>query len=189
MKTRIRLLLLICLFLGKVQAQNVCFSIFEESIKTKNDTLYLRFKVHNRTANKLAFYNINYADFDGPWATNNFLKKDVLPRLLFSVLDKENKYSKYLRSRTGPYDISTFKAIINKYIILKPNESVEYNIKLCLWPINLKRGRYKVQLKYFLNNYYQKDFNKAKKKDRKLDNCVLFKGVVKSNVCWFNYVP
>jgi hypothetical protein len=139
MKLRIRLLLIICLFLGQVHAQNVCFSIFEESVKAKNDTLYFRFKVHNKTTTKFAFYNINYADLDGPWATNNFLKKDVLPCLLVSVLDKENKYSKYLRSHTGPYDLSMFKAIINKYIILKPNESAEYNIKLCLWPINLKR--------------------------------------------------
>jgi len=28
----------ICLFLGQEQAQNVCFSIFEESVKTKNGT-------------------------------------------------------------------------------------------------------------------------------------------------------
>jgi len=184
MKTKIFFLLIFISPYLKSQANNIIISIEENSVQTKNDSLYFQISIKNNMLNEVALYNLKNIDFDGPWVDDQFIIK-ACPRVMLSVLDKSNDYSKYLRSNTGNF--KSFCPNVKTCTILKPNTIIKYKVQVSLWPINLKNGKYMIQLRYFNNEYYKKDFNILIKKNPKLKKCIFFKGILKSNTCSFSY--
>lgn len=166
----------------QVQAQNVSLLFIEKSIQIKNDTLYFNVRVQNNSADILVFYNLNYVGNGNVNLTDSKLKK-AMPSLLVDIFDENNELPSIIRARTGPKDFSKYLSVIGKNHIIKPSESVVYNIALDLWPINLKKGTYKMQLRYFSNCYFNKSFKKSIKTDPGLNHSILFKGILRSNIC------
>jgi len=184
MKTKLLLLLFIISPFLQSQSNKINISIVENSVQSRNDSLYFQISIKNSMLNEVAFYNLNNIDFDGPWVDELFIK-NACPRVMLSVLDNSNKYSKYFRSNTGNF--KSFCPIVKTCTILKPNTLIKYNLKISLWPINLKSGKYKIQLRYFNNEYYKKEFAIIKKNNPNLKKCIFFKGIIKSNTSSFNY--
>ena len=71
--------------------------------------------------------------------------------------------------------------------ILDPDDSIEVNLGLSIFPISLRKGQYKLSIYYTSNDYYNKEYYKRKKVDPDLKNTHQFKGVLNSNVCKFNF--
>lgn len=172
----------------QVQAQNVSLSIVDNSISIKDDSLYFKVRIQNNSNSKLVFYNLYYPCIN--IMPDDSLVNKTLPCLLVDILDKKNAFpKKYEQSIGGEIDdfLNDFERLgIDKYNILKPNEIKEYNVTLDIWPIDLRRGRYKLQLKYFSNDYYKEDFEAKNKKDPDLKNSIMFNGILKSNIYSFS---
>ncbi len=159
-------------------AQNVNLYVIQNSIHIKKDTIYLSFKIQNTETETLVFYNLNVPENGCTHLTDSLLQKRQ-PSLLVDILNENNELPCIIKARSGRKDHSQYA--INEYHILKPNECKEYQIALDLWPINLKKGCYKLQLKYYSNNYYYSSFIQAKKTDPNLNGSSMFKGIVMSN--------
>lgn len=158
--------------------QNVSLNVLQNSIQTKMDTLFFTFKIQNNSTDTLVFYNLNVPEYGCKIMTDSLLQKRQ-PGLLVDILNENNELPSVIKARTGRTDFSQYS--VNEYQILKPKEYKEYHIALDLWPINLKKGYYKLQIRYYSNNYYWKSFIQAKKIDPKLNSSMLFKGLLKSN--------
>jgi hypothetical protein len=165
----------------QIHTQNVSLYILENSINLKDDTLYFRFRIQNNDKNSLVFYNLNLAENGCIIFTDSILQKRQ-PGLLVDMLNEKNELPSVIRARMGHIDFSKYDSAFNKYHFIRPNETLEYNIALDIWPSNLKKGEYKLQLKYYSNNFYHKNFIEAKKTDPKLKNSIMFKGILRSNI-------
>jgi hypothetical protein len=163
----------------QMHTQNVSLYILEKNINISKDTLYLKFKIKNNSSETLVFYNLDVAENGSALFSDSVLQKRQ-PGLLVDVLNENNELPSVIRARTGPIDLS--QCTINEYHILKPNESKEYNVVLDLWPINLKKGIYKLQLRYYSNNFYYENYIEAKKTDTNLKYSVMYKGILRSNI-------
>jgi hypothetical protein len=71
--------------------------------------------------------------------------------------------------------------------ILDPDDSIEVDLKLSIYPISLRKRQYKLSIYYASNDYYNKEYYKRKKVDPDFKNTHQFKGVLNSNVCKFNF--
>ncbi|NOU45788.1 MAG: hypothetical protein HOO86_01855 [Bacteroidales bacterium] len=181
-------LILNLLYIQYIQSQDQELSLMIKAndIHVKNDTLYLKYDLYNKSKDKLVFYNINCAEFASERLTDSLLKIRT-PLILINVYNDTKQLPDKIRSRTGPKDFSKYLTIINQYTIVGANEKMEFDIAVDVWPINLKKGKYKIQLKYYSNNYYDRSFNEANKTDNRIKNSLMFKGILKSNICTFIY--
>ncbi|HEY5588335.1 MAG TPA: hypothetical protein VIK86_05190 [Candidatus Paceibacterota bacterium] len=185
--------LIVCLFFFQSQAQHLHLSIVENSIRVKNDSLYFKYKFQNNSDSTLVLYNTRHVWLDAAWIEKINLHADSykitpLPCVLIDIYNHNNELPKLYfpptrhNSRQPVYDIG-------KYIVFKPKESKEYEYTQALWPSRFNKGEYKLQLVYFSNKYYKYKFINAKKKDKRLKNSVMFRGVIKSNNVKFYYTP
>jgi len=181
------LIVIICIGCVRTNAQKVSLRLIGNSIKVSNDTLCFKLKLYNRDSIPLAFYNLyTNPDFNMKWLAD---VNRIMPGLLVSVYDKSGKLPKKIRAQTGSID-TTWSRGLDAYNVIRPNESIDIDCVECLWPINLKKGRYKLQIKYLSNkSYYKEDFLKEKKVKPNLINCKMFIGVLKSNSEMFYYTP
>jgi hypothetical protein len=185
------LIIFMCIGSAKMSAQKVSLRLVGNSIKVSNDTLYFKLKLYNRDSVPFAFYNL-YTTPGIDSDTKRFDNENIvsiIPWLLVSVYDKSGKLPKKIRAQTGSID-TTWSRGLDAYNVIRPNESIDIDCVECLWPINLKKGRYKLQIKYLSNkSYYKEDFLKEKKVKPNLINCKMFIGVLKSNSEMFYYTP
>lgn len=185
------ILIFASLFFCQLHAQNVTLSLVENSIKLNNDSLYFKYKIHNNSSSTLTFYNVRLFNIEisMPSQFRNIKKK--LPGLLVKIIDKNNKLPNKITlstARLSHYEKSIDKSSYNKYVILKPNESIGYDYLLYIGNIgSMVEGKYKLQLEYFSNNYYKYKFQKAKQRDKRLKNSVMFSDTINSNICSFTY--
>jgi len=184
------------IFFYEVQAQSVCLQLFENSVEIKADTLYFKFKIQNNGTETLVFYNLNSPANGMSFFTDSKLKKGM-PCLLVDVMNANNELPSKMRVTTAPFrGPSMLKdsidrplkidsmdcSLTDKYHIIKPNETKEYDIALDIWPIYLQKGIHKIQLRYYSNNFFNKSFRKAQKTDINLKNSMMFKGILRSNI-------
>jgi len=179
-----------CFGYGKIFSQNVSLVIVENSIKVCNDSLYFKLRLHNLDSVPFAFYNLYLSPgFNFITGFEEVNKDSIMPSLLVNVYDKTGKLPKKLRVHTGPID-TTGSWAWETYNIIKPNESLDIDCKLYLWHINLKKGRYKLQIQYLSNEiYYKEDFLNEKQRKPTLINCRMFEGILKSNTEIFYFIP
>ena len=190
----------VSLFFYQVQAQSVCLQLLENSLEIKNDTLYFKFKIQNNGTESLVFYNLNSPENGDSFLTDSKLNKGI-PGLLVDVMNTNNELPSKIRARTAPYTApliledsidrplkidSMDCSLTDKYHIIKPNETKEYDIALDIWPIYWQKGIHKIQLRYYSNNYYNKSFRKAQKTDVNLKNSILFKGILRTNMITYD---
>ena len=95
-------------------------------------------------------------------------------------MNKFNKLPRKMSSKMGGEILLDVQ--YDKFYIFKPYESKEYNVVIDYSPIYLKKRTYKLQLKYYSNDYYKKDFEKMKNLDAEMKNYILYKGIIKSNI-------
>lgn len=186
----------ISVFFYQVQAQSVCLQLLENSVEIKDDTLYFKFKIQNNGTETLVFYNLNSPANGESFFTDSKLKKGM-PCLLVDVMNANNELPSKIRARTAPFmgpsmledsidrplRIDSMDcSLTDKYHIIKPNETKEYDVALDIWPIYLQKGIHKIQLRYYSNNFYNKSFRKAQKTDTNLKNSIMFKGILRSNI-------
>lgn len=180
----------VSIFFCEVQAQSVCLHLLEKSIEVKDDTLYFKFKIQNNGTETLVFYNLNSPENGMSFFTDSKLKKGI-PGLLVDVMNANNELPSKMRTQTMPFGgpemllDSMEWSLIDKYHIIKPNETKEYDVALDIWPIYLQKGIHKIQLRYYSNNYYNKSFRKAQKTDFYLKNSIMFKGILRSNIIMY----
>lgn len=180
----------VSIFFCEVQAQSVCLHLLEKSIEVKDDTLYFKFKIQNNGTETLVFYNLNSPENGMSFFTDSKLKKGI-PGLLVDVMNANNELPSKMRTQTMPFGgpemllDSMEWSLIDKYHIIKPNETKEYDVALDIWPIYLQKGIHKIQLRYYSNNYYNKSFRKAQKTDIYLKNSIMFKGILRSNIIMY----
>jgi len=158
----------------------------QNSVKAKNDSLYFRYRIQNKSDTVFVFYNVDIIgvalNFNGeiinPFQTN----------FIAFIYDKENNLPSTMwantRHRTYEED-SIYYSYLNKYIVLKPGEAVEYDSKMLIGNYGLKKGMYKFQLKYFCSDYYKQKYARDRRKYNLLKNSFLFEGEAKSNECSF----
>lgn len=164
-------------------AQNICLHIMENSIKMENDSLKFKMTLSNDYSDSYVMYNLNYPSIDHN--SINAILDRAMPRLLIGIIDENNELPKKISASTAPIDYNSMSLIINKYQIVNANCIDSINVVVSLKSIELTKGFYRLQVRYFSNNYYKKELLKARKIDSRLKNSKLFKGVLKSNICSF----
>lgn len=184
--------IVVCLMFSQLQAQVLHLSLLDKSVIVKNDSLHFKYRFQNTSDLTLVLYNAKFGDFD-MFGIDNIISANrkigitPLPRLLIDIYNRENKLPKLI-FQTLNHEISINIYNAGKYILLKPNESLEYDFTISLFHHGLITGEYKLQLVYFSNSYYESYFLNAKKKYNNLKNTLMFKDVVKSNKVQFYYV-
>jgi len=203
---------LVCLF---GFSQNVEITLYQNSLKMRNDTLYFTYKIENKSDSIIVLYEIEsvsvkLTDEDIPQEKYYDIAR---PRFLAKITGENNEYpSTILRSimrdhfppDTLPPSPQHPSVSPIKYIVLQPHQNVEHDNILILNSMELfndplfepKEGIpytflsneiYKFQLEYFSGPAFRKRFNKDKQWDSRLKNSIMFEGIVKSNVCTFSY--
>jgi len=208
------ILISIIIFAGQLKAQTVILKIIPQSIIVKDDTLSFNYRVCNKTNQSLLFYNLNknmgFDDLEG--RKNRADLKNIFPRLFVCVFDKNGRLPQTIRSQTPPFEdplMAEHKEVnilsdkanvcilpknykgqtldISTIWILAPDDSIEVDLKLSIYPISLRKGQYKLSMYYGSNDYYNKEYYKRKKVDPDFKNTHQFKGILNSNVCKFNF--
>ncbi len=164
----------------QLQAQNVSLNIIENTVKVNNDTISFKFIVKNNDTTTLVFYNLDDAELGASFLDTDTLSKTRIPGLFVNIMNKMNKLPSKMSGKLGGEIIINDK--YNQSHIIKPYESKEYNVVIDYTPIYLKKRTYKLQLKYYSNDYYKKDFEKMKNLDAEMKNYILYKGIIKSNI-------
>jgi len=200
------LLLIFGLFTLHLSAQKIELTIVPNSVKVKNDSLYFKYKIQNNSDTVFVLYNIGIIGIELDDSADITIPFRV-PRLSALISDKNGDLPSVLWvshiSYMNPRDIpkqqtQTYEESINtnfygKYVVLSQDKIIEYDRRVYIGNIGfgnigLKKGTYTFQLRYSSpSDYYDQKYKKAKEKDKRLKNSVLFKGEIKSNVCTFEY--
>ena len=201
------IIFVIYLFANNLNAQKNNLLIEEKGIHFRKDSICLKLNVKNKSDSTYALYNIEYANFDirntDDFKTSKHpYKYYKVPGLMLIIRNEKDQFCKMIRLETFmPFrDPRQTKEILNdiqrnrkmvenrdKYQVLKPHENYEFKIIKSLRPLELKSGKYNLQLIYFSNSWYQKEFEKSKKKNPNLKTCVIFQGLIKSDIYWFTF--
>jgi hypothetical protein len=193
MKKNILTLYLIMLAVININAIDLAINLLDA--RTRNDTLFVKYRVRNLTPKKLVVYNIQYCDY-------SFSKKrkssDSLPSVKVLILKNGKmplKLNGYHRFRCI-FPIFDSNKILRdmifsheaEYEILEPNQGKEYSIRLDLYYSGLYSGKYKMQLIFYSSDYYRNDFEKIKLKNDSLKQYQYFLGTpVYSNILTFKH--
>ena len=176
----------------QLSAQNIELTILPRSVKVQNDSLYFRYRIQNNSDSTFVFYNVRIFDF----ATHEEEYYEYAPRFGTFIYDKNNELRLQVWERTRrfqpsgkpitrTYEDSISSLSYGKYIVLTPGKAVEYDRRLCIENFELEKGTYKFQLRYFSSDYYRQVYTKAKGKDIRLKNSLLFEGEIRSNIYLF----
>jgi hypothetical protein len=188
-----------------LNAQKIDLTIAKNGIHFRKDSICVRIGVANKTKTTYALYSIEYANFDSrmkdDFKTSKFPYKNYhVPGLVLIVRNEKDQFCKMFRLENDlPFrDPRKKEAILkdiqrsrrnvrnrDKYHFLNPTDNFEFEIVKSLRPLELKKGKYNLQLIYFSNSWYQQDFETAKKASPNLKTCVLFQGLIKSDIYWF----
>ena len=203
---RLRIIIfVICLFAYNLNAQKINLLITKNGIHFRKDSICLKLNINNKSNTTYALYNIEYANFDirntDDFKTSKHPYKNYkVPGLMLIIRNERDQFCKMMRleifmpfrdprqSKKILKDIQRNRKMVenrDKYQVLKPHENFEFEIIKSLRPLELKSGKYNLQLIYFSNSYYQKEFEKAKNKNPNLKTCVIFQGLIKSDIYWF----
>lgn len=98
--------MIIIIFAGQLHAQTVILKIIPQSIIVKDDTLFFKYRVCNKTNQSLLFYNLNKnGDFDVLESRKNRANlKNVYPRLYVCIFDKNGRLPQTYKSQTIPFE-------------------------------------------------------------------------------------
>jgi len=205
---RLRIIIfVICLFAYNLNAQKINLLITKNGIHFRKDSICLKLNINNKSNTTYALYNIEYANFDirntDDFKTSKHPYKNyTVPGLMLIIRNERDQFCKMMRleifmpfrdprqSKKILKDIQRNRKMVenrDKYQVLKPHENFEFEIIKSLRPLELKSGKYNLQLIYFSNSYYQKEFEKAKNKNPNLKTCVIFQGLIKSDIYWFTF--
>jgi len=205
---RLRIIIfVICLFAYNLNAQKINLLITKNGIHFRKDSICLKLNINNKSNTTYALYNIEYANFDirntDDFKTSKHPYKNYkVPGLMLIIRNERDQFCKMMRleifmpfrdprqSKKILKDIQRNRKMVenrDKYQVLKPHENFEFEIIKSLRPLELKSGKYNLQLIYFSNSYYQKEFEKAKNKNPNLKTCVIFQGLIKSDIYWFTF--
>ena len=164
-------------------------------VLTRNDTLFVKYRVRNLTPKKLIVYNLQHCDY-------SFSKKkkssDSIPIIKFHIFKNgliPIKINELHRKRYTPPYINNddffrnrIKSYQDEYETLEPNQEKEYHIRLDLYYSGLRSGRYKMQLIFYSSDYYRSEFEKIKLKNDSLKQYEYYLGVpVYSNILTFKH--
>ena len=164
-------------------------------VLTRNDTLFVKYRVRNLTPKKLIVYNLQHCDY-------SFNKKrkssDTIPIIKFHIFKNgliPIKINELHRERYTPPYINNddffrnrIKSYEDEYEILEPNQEKEYHIRLDLYYSGLRSGRYKMQLIFYSSDYYRSEFEKIKLKNDSLKQYEYYLGApVYSNILTFKH--
>lgn len=205
MRMRITIIILnIVFFSVHLVAQEIELTILPHSVNMQNDSLYFRYRIQNISDTILVLYNVRsfeVADDENPFddiLTENS-KFKYSPRLFLFIYNKRREFQpkdffvmmKYQDPRKPiikTYEDSIHSISEGKYIVLKQGESIEYDRMIPLGEnIRLPKGSYEFQIGYFSSGYFRQRYAKAKKKDNRLKNSMMFEGEVRSNFCVFEF--
>jgi hypothetical protein len=196
--------------------QNVEITLYQNSIKMCNDTLYCKYRIENKTDSVLVLYSIESLSVknNDEYLNSKVFYEGSWPRLWATIIDSNNEYAgsgirfKMPPSRFPPDTTPPphRPSPPKKYLVLQPFQSVEHENFLILHSMKLvddslffsqmevdipynfvTDGIQKIQLEYFSGPAFRKRFNKDKQRDSNLKNSVMFEGIIKSNVCTFTY--
>ena len=197
-------------------SQNIEITLYQNSLKMCNDTLYFTYRIENKSDSIIVLYEIECISLKGDYEYLNSEEfyEGAWPRLWTTIIDSNNKYAKTgrrIKMPPSPIPPDTTPrphrpSTPIKYLILQPFQSVEQNKFLTLHSMKLMddslffsqvepnvpynfvtNGIQKFQLEYFSGPAFRNRFRKDKQRDSRLKNSVMFEGVVKSNVCIFSY--
>ena len=169
-------------------AQRVSISILKESVEIKNDSIYFNYQLINRRKQAIAFYNASIAEI-GYAAISDSLCKTREPSLLIDIFNQDRTLPYSIRMRVGqklPEDSLYFRGCC-PYQVVGTGDSLKIHIATDLWPRKLSKGIYYLQLRYYSNSFFDKQFNQEKLTKSNLKDCSVFKGIIRSNVILFTY--
>ena len=193
MKKTILSLFLIMLACINLTANDLSINFLD--VLTRNDTLFVKYRVRNLTPKKLIVYNLQHCDY-------SFNKKrkssDTIPIIKFHIFKNgliPIKINELHRERYTPPYINNddffrnrIKSYEDEYEILEPNQEKEYHIRLDLYYSGLRSGRYKMQLIFYSSDYYRSEFEKIKLKNDSLKQYEYYLGApVYSNILTFKH--
>lgn len=162
---------------------------------SRNDTLFVKYRVRNLTNKKLVVYNIKYCDYSLskkrkstdtiPGVKVLMLRNGICPmkrdafygfKCIFPTFDR----NKFMRDMILSH--------VDEYEIFDPNQEKEYNIRLDILYARLNSGKYKAQLIFYSSDYYLTEFENNKLKNDSLKQSQYFFTIpVYSNRLTFNY--
>lgn len=207
MKSFLLLLILSITAISSICAQTIKIRILDNSIRFKEDTILFKIRIINNSRRAYSFYNINSAgielyDYYNKKTQNNFKNDNFNPGLSLFFKTAQGKHCRSLRQaltsgfgfdeNNTPFTITYTRPDKNSqncgtYHIIQANDSADFEIEKSLFQLDLKTGKYQLQMVYIANNYYLSDFTKAQENNSKLNNTILFKGLLKAQKIWFNY--
>jgi hypothetical protein len=168
-------------------AQNFNLKLEESSIRISNDTLIFKVLLTNLDTIPYVFIaldalpNFNLHNYDTTIKTHQRIG------LVVDIRNKKKKLPKKYRQQIGGPSDFTYWFGVEKCSMIKSNECREFNYRVCLWPLDLKRGKYSLVLKYYsdfdnLQNFYTLEYIKKCSNGYKL-----FYGELVSNTGYFIY--
>jgi len=198
---------LVCLF---GFSQNVEITLYQNSIKLCNDTLYFKYQIENKSDSILVLYNLESVSvkLKAEYTDSQDFYEGAWPGFKVIITDSNDEYPTTVMSIDGfrPPETSIPPSPPSppiKYTVLQPHQNTIYdNILIIrneellndsLFEVEkgihsfLQKGIHKFQLEYFSGPAFRKRFNKDKQRDNSLKNSVMFEGIIKSNVCTFTY--
>lgn len=184
------ILLLACMLVLEVKGQKVSLTIEQKSIRLENDTLKFKIRVHNFDTVAYVFYNLDGTSIEIPGMDT--LLNIALPRLLVRIYDRHNRLPDKIRATLKGFRAEVVAEEVeygDLYKLVRSGKVRVFDVAIGLWPIYPKRGIYKLQVRYFSNDYYDEEYANEKKGKASLRGSKMFKGVLMSNICSFRYVP
>jgi hypothetical protein len=184
------LALITFLIANQTSSQELHLQLILSDISVKKDTLTFNYRFTNAGDKTLILFNTRLTDVDVSGYEKILSERYPdnivpIPRILVEIYDENNELPPRFFN-TGPTeDIDDLG--IGKYISLRSNMNRLYEKKIPLKRLHLKNGEYRLQLVYFSNNYYKRQYYNLKKNKAGSKDSILFQGIVKSNIVKFNY--
>lgn len=172
--------------------------VFPQSIRIRNDSLYFRYGLRNHTDTSFTVYNLGYIGYIWHWQSFSYLPNMGVILLLYDQKHqiRFNARGSSLRFRdpTRPPSFEEYRYThyLDKYIVLSPGETIEYDWQEYLGDFDLEKGSYSFQLRYVVpaptDNKYNplNRYEKAWRKNPRLKNTALFRSELNSRFYSFH---
>lgn len=172
--------------------------VFPQSIRIRNDSLYFRYGLRNHTDTSFTVYNLGYIGYIWHWQSFSYLPNMGVILLLYDQKHqiRFNARGSSLRFRdpTRPPSFEEYRYThyLDKYIVLSPGETIEYDWQEYLEDFDLEKGSYSFQLRYVVpaptDNKYNplNRYEKAWRKNPRLKNTALFRSELNSRFYSFH---
>lgn len=122
--------------------------VFPQSIRIRNDSLYFRYGLRNHTDTSFTVYNLGYIGYIWHWQSFSYLPNMGVILLLYDQKHqiRFNARGSSLRFRdpTRPPSFEEYRYThyLDKYIVLSPGETIEYDWQEYLGDFDLEKGSY-----------------------------------------------